>query len=141
MEFAMKLLKLMLAWGLVMVSAATAQAQSGTEVELTKYGRQLPRAFKAEVITYKAITQTMRTPLIAYVISFTTNDSAFHSNPAAATDNAAYVENTGKRLIWEARFCTNELKSIMRRAKINVVTGDLQNSSGKTQFMAMCNRD
>ncbi|PHV05711.1 hypothetical protein CSQ96_18435 [Janthinobacterium sp. BJB412] len=77
----------------------------------------------------------------AYVVAFSTSDSAFMSNPDAATDKAAYIENTGKRSIWENKFCSGELKAIMRHTKVSIVTGDLQNREGQTQFMAMCSLD
>lgn len=118
--------------------AIQSQVHAATREELESYGKRISTTFDSNVIAYKSVTQTLQAPLQAYLIAFTTSDGSFLANPAAATDKAAYLENTGKRLVWSKKFCTDELKGIMRRTKINIVSGDLQNREGKSQFVAIC---
>jgi hypothetical protein len=118
--------------------AIQSQVHAANREELESYGKRISATFNSDVVAYKSVTQTLQAPLQAYLIVFTTSDGSFLANPAAANDKAAYLENTGKRLVWSKKFCTDELKGIMRRTKINIVSGELQNREGKSQFIAMC---
>lgn len=111
------------------------------ETELQRYGKTLPDGMEAGTLSYQKTSQTMSTPLVAYLITYASGDPALMSTPHGDTDKAAYLSNTGKRLVWETKFCTPALKEMMRGAEVNIVNGEIVDSDGHFQFGAMCTRD
>ena len=115
-----------------------AMAESLFTKKLEDYGRQVAATGKPGVFKYVGTKQTMSTPLVAYVVKFKTDDASFRSRDDAATNNEAYAINTGRRLVWETRFCTRQLREMMREKGVNIVNGNLTNNAGETQFIAGC---
>jgi hypothetical protein len=129
------------AFGLVLVMSclgASAMAETPFTKQLEDYGKKVAATGKPGVFKYVNTKQTMSTPLVSYVVKFRTADVNFRSRPGAATNKDAYLDNTGRRLVWEAKFCTQQLRDMMREARVNIVNGDLTDDAGETQFVATC---
>ena len=104
---------------------------------LEKYGRAVAASTDGTILFVSAI-QTTKSPMNAFKLQFKTDEDALMSASGAAPGNAAYLANIGRTKVWSAKFCTKQLKSMMSQYKIDLVTGDLANLSGKTQSMAIC---
>lgn len=126
---------------LAMCVATSASANEDFTKKLDAYGQALVASVEPGVLKYVEAKQTMSAPLISYLATFSTEDATFFSNPKGATDKVAYFENSGKRLVWETKFCTDQLRDLMRAANINLVNGQMVNQAGEVQFLAMCTRD
>lgn len=116
-------------------------AESNFTTKLDAYAKSVVASSKPGTFSYLKSKQTMATPLVSHLATFSTNDATFHSNPKASTDRGAYMDNTARRMVWEAKFCSTQLKDLMRNGKINIVIGEIVNREGETQFMATCTRD
>lgn len=90
---------------------------------------------------YASSEQTMSAPLVSYVMKFRTSDSSFRFRSDAATNKNGYLANTGRRMVWEGKFCTPELRQMMQKMNVNIVNGDLTDNAGQTQFIATCTRN
>jgi hypothetical protein len=121
--------------------AGSAFAADDFTKQLDAYGQALVASAKPGVFKYVESKQTMAAPLISYLATFSTKDVSFLSNPKGAADKAAYIENSTKRLVWETKFCTNQLRGFMRAANVNVVNGQVVNQANDVQFSAMCTRN
>jgi hypothetical protein len=105
--------------------------------ELERYGQFVADVTGGAVI-FLSVRQTTTSPLNAFQVKFETGNDALMSKPDAEPGNAAYYENVGRTKAWSTRFCTPELSAIMRRNKIDTVSGNLTDSTGDTQSMAIC---
>jgi hypothetical protein len=121
--------------------SASAFAGPDFDKKIDAYGRALVASANPGVFKYVETTQTMSVPLVSYIVTFSTNDAIFLSSSRRAPSNAAFTENSAKRMVWEAKFCTEKLRALMRSANVNVVNGELVNLAGKTQFIAVCTRN
>jgi hypothetical protein len=109
------------------------------DARLEEYAKAVSKSFHpANDVAYRAVTKTMDTPLVAYLVRFETSDSAFKSMSDAATNRVSFMTNTARRLVWEAKFCTGELHKILVESKVNLVSGEIMDEAGHTQFIAMC---
>lgn len=114
-------------------------SDSGKEgnTALTQYGSSLQNTFGNGKVKLAKAYQVMSKPLNTYRIDFDTTAKRLLTQPGADGNEAIFDENMKKTESWEAAFCTNELKKIMKENGIDMVTGVLTNS-GKTHSMAPC---
>jgi len=119
----------------------TVASSATAESAIIQYGSQLAGTFEKGSISYVNTSKTMETPLVAYVVVFTSDDPVFQSAPNATTDKAAYLSNRSVALVWQTAFCKPELKELMQRQRVNIVTGTINNTRGDTQFLASCTPD
>jgi hypothetical protein len=61
--------------------------------------------------------------------------------PNAEKDTTAYWANRAKTEAWQVKFCTDQLKRIMSMFGIDLVSGDLIDTKGETQSLAICSPD
>ena len=120
---------------------STSQASSTRSetlmVDLEKYGNAVSVTTDGTV-KFVSARQTTESPTNAFQLKFETDDAALMSGLGAESGNAAYLTNVGITRAWSVRFCTDELKAIMSRYRIDLVTGNLTNLEGKTQRMSIC---
>lgn len=88
-------------------------------------------------LVFKSLEKTMMQPL-SYRVVFSTTSPYFMTTPKAGEDKAATVLNGGITLVWQAKFCAPELRKLMTANSIALVSGDLQDSTGETQRIAVC---
>ncbi|AVY65116.1 hypothetical protein [Xanthomonas translucens] len=60
------------------------------------------------------------------------------SKDNAEHDKAAFESNLNNTETWQRRFCSEELKSVMREHQIFLVSGHLLDARGKVQALAPC---
>lgn len=114
---------------------------AGVVSRLEAYGRSLAASTPNGAVRFSSVVSTTEKPLRAYKVVFSTSVRELMSNPNGSTDRTARTENLGRTAVWQAKFCTRELKTIMARDGLDLVSGDLQNISGLTQSMALCIKD
>ena len=110
---------------------------AGVIADLEKYGNSVANSTDGS-ITFVSEKQTTKSPMNAYKLTFRTDHEALMSVPGASSGNAAYLTNVGRTKAWSIKFCTDKLKRIMSRYKLDLVTGDLTNLESKTQSMSIC---
>jgi membrane-bound ClpP family serine protease len=115
-----------------------ALAADDVSAKLEVYGREIEQTVEPGAARFLKVTQTTASPLRAYVVRFETNSGAMMRVPNASSNTAAFQLNLGITMVWQKRFCTDQVKKIMREHSLNLVSGELVNSSGKTQRMAVC---
>jgi hypothetical protein len=125
---------------LVSCLSSLVMAESLFITQLDGYGKKVAASAKLGVFKYAGSEQTMSTPLVSYVMKFQTSDSGFRSRTDATTNKEGYVANSGRRMVWETKFCTPELREMMQKSHVNIVNGDLSDNAGRTQFLATCTR-
>lgn len=120
---------------------SSVMAESPFVKQLDDYGKKVAASAKAGVFKYEVSKQTMSKPLMSYVMKFRTSDPGFRARTDAATNKEGYLANTSRRMVWESKFCTQELREIMQKSNVNIVNGDLTDNAGQTQFLAVCTRN
>jgi len=76
-----------------------------------------------------------------YLILFQTSDPNLMADKTADKDKnpVAYTQNIVKTAAWDAKFCTQELKSIMTKYEINYVDGVLRDAKTQSnQAISLC---
>jgi hypothetical protein len=106
--------------------------------ELAEYGRNVAGTTEDGAIHYSAVWPTTTKPIRAYKMDFETNHQALMSAQVTQNGDTEYWSNRGRTEVWQAKFCTVNLMSIMRKYGIGMVSGDLKNKSGETQSVAVC---
>ncbi|WP_128690947.1 hypothetical protein [Chromohalobacter israelensis] len=110
-------------------------------LELEAYGKGVAASAQEGVLHMTSVVKTLEKPVRAYLITFETDNDALMSVPNASENRAARLANQGKTLVWETNFCSEKLERIMVREGIDMVSGDLQDTSGDTQSLASCFND
>lgn len=111
------------------------------ETDLQRQGKALVQGTEAGVLQYEWTKQTLRTPIISYLVRYSSSDSALMALEGADKDPTLFAANTAKRLVWEQKFCTDALKQSMQAAEVNLVIGEIADPDGKMQFAATCTRE
>lgn len=106
--------------------------------DLHNYGKSIVDSMEPGTIELKHVEKTMESPLRTYIVVYHTNHQALMSKPNAETDKVAYLTNVGSSEIWEVKFCQDRLTKIMRHHGIDMVSGQLKNTSGEIQRLASC---
>ena len=78
------------------------------------------------------------TDMPSYVVRYTINDDALKMKDDASTNRTSYAINVGITTAWSQAFCTDELKSIMRKYDVKMITGQLVLPDGEKQSMSPC---
>ncbi len=105
---------------------------------LELYGRQVASTTESGAVKYISMEKTTDKPLLAYKIIFMTDSKAMLSEPNADKDQTAYSINAARTAVWQTKFCSGQLKILMKKMGVDLVSGELQSFSGKTQRMAVC---
>ena len=86
----------------------------------------------------QSVEPTMKVPVYTYKVIFATDSAELMSLKDAATNPSSFATNTGKRLAWEAKYCTAELKRIMLRHGLDMVAAEITDMKMQTQMIAVC---
>jgi hypothetical protein len=105
---------------------------------LVRYGESIAASSQKGAIKVHTVIKTTQSPMLAYRIDFKTNLKSMMARQDADKNKEAYLMNVGKRELWNSKFCTDNLKNIMRKFQIDLVSGMLQNQAGEMQFLATC---
>ncbi|MDP1519862.1 hypothetical protein Q8A57_02670 [Porticoccus litoralis] len=105
---------------------------------LKSYGYRLSESTENGAVRFVSVIKTTEFPLRAYKLTFRTALTELMSLPNADKDQKAFIANRARTELWETKFCTLELVSLMKINQIDLVSGDLTNPEGKTQSLAVC---
>jgi rubredoxin len=115
------------------------QSTDSAAQTLERYGQQIATTAEQGVLTYRSSQKTTNEPRLAYKVVFVTQSSSLMGDPTGRTDRSAFLRNQGVALVWKARFCTNDLSSLMRQYGIGMVSGQILDDAGEIQAIAICN--
>lgn len=105
---------------------------------LVKYGEAIAASSEKGSIKVRTAFKTTESPMRAYRVDFSSSLKSMMARQDADKNKEAYLLNVGKRELWQQKFCTDDLKNIMRKYQIDLVSGMLQNKLGEMQFLASC---
>ena len=105
---------------------------------LESYGKKIASSTQRDAIKFRSVVKTTETPMRAYKLQFQASAPELMAAPNADKDKTAYFINAGKTEVWQAKFCTDDLKRIMFEFGIDLISGDLQDQSGNTQSLSVC---
>jgi len=114
------------------------QSTDSAAQALERHGQQIAATAEQGALTYRSSQKTTDEPTRAYKVAFETQNSSLMGDPAGKTDRSAFLRNQGVALVWKAKFCTNDLSSLMRQHGIGMVSGQILDSGGEIQAIAIC---
>lgn len=104
--------------------------------EMNEYSRQLVVKTNSSIINPTSPEQTTDMP--SYLVKYTVVNNALNAKSDGDKNMVSYAINTGITAAWGRAFCTEELKQIMQKYDIAMVTGQLISKSGENQSMSVC---
>jgi len=105
---------------------------------LVRYGESIAASSQKGAVKVHTVIKTTQSPMLAYRVDFRTNLKSLMARQNADKNKEAYLMNVGIRELWNSKFCTDDLKNIMRKFRIDLVSGMLQNQTGEMQFLSTC---
>jgi len=116
------------------------QASTGptTEQFLDMYANALVTATDRNIFDPTPAEKTLDKPMLSYVIKFRTSDPALMSKDDGDTNQASYAFNSALTEAWSRRFCTKQLKGIMKGQGVFLVSGHLLDTKGGIQSLSSC---
>ena len=117
-----------------------AQVSTGptTEQFLDMYANALVIATDRNIFDPTPAAKTLDKPMLSYVIKFHTSDPALMSKDDGDTNQASYAFNSALTEAWGRRFCTKQLKGIMKDQGVFLVSGHLLDTKGDIQSLSSC---
>ena len=109
-----------------------------TEQFLDIYANALVTATDQNIFDPTPATKTGDKPMLSYVIKFHTADPALMSKDDGDTNQASYAFNSALTEAWGRRFCTKQLKTIMKGQEVFLVSGHLLDTKGNIQSLSSC---
>jgi len=106
------------------------------ELAMNQYSKRVVAKTNGSISNPTSPEKTTDMP--SYVVRYTINDDALKTKDDASTNRTSYAINVGITTAWSQAFCTDELKSIMRKYDIKMVTGQLVLPDGEKQSMSPC---
>lgn len=73
-----------------------------------------------------------------YVITYVIEKDELKTRKDADTNPTSFAINTGITTIWSNLFCTDELKGIMQKYDVFMISGQLIDREGETYSMSAC---
>lgn len=104
--------------------------------EMNAYSRQLVAKTNSSIVNPTSPEQTTDMP--SYVVRYTVVNKALNTKSDGDSNMVSYALNTGITAAWSSAFCTDELKQIMKKYDIPMVTGQLISKSGEQESMSAC---
>ena len=120
--------------------AEPVQSTSGvtTEQFLDMYANALVTATERNIFDPTPAVKTGDKPMLSYVIKFQTADQALMSKDDGDTNQASYAFNSALTEAWSRRFCTRQLRTIMKDQGVFLVSGHLLDTKGNIQSLSPC---
>lgn len=78
------------------------------------------------------------TDMPSYVVKYTINNDALITKEDGDKNITSYAINTGITTAWSQAFCTDDLKMIMSKYGVKMVTGQLVSRDGEKHSMSAC---
>jgi hypothetical protein len=103
---------------------------------MNSYSRQLVARTNSSITNPTVPEQTTDMP--SFVVKYTVVNRALDTKSDGDKNIVSYAINTGITTAWSRAFCTDELKEIMGRYDVAMVTGQLVSKSGENESMSVC---
>ena len=114
-------------------------AASPAEI-LQDHARTVVATAPAGALQSGDVSRSEGSSLVSFTVRFTTADAARLSVPGAEQDQAKFEESRKRGDLWKSQFCTDGLRTEMKRQKIDMVRGSVTDAEGKNELVALCVR-
>ena len=121
--------------GLALIGASCAANLSFDEA-VNQYSAKLVENANYSISSPSNPEKTSDIP--TYVITYQIENDKMKTRKDADTNQTSYLVNTGITQMWTNMFCTQELKEIMRKYEIFMITGQLTDKNGEKHSMSVC---
>ncbi len=119
-------------------SPSSSGAKSAANADLDTYGQKIAQSALPGALAFRASNKTTDSPL-AYKLVFASSSPDLMSDPAGSSSPSAHLRNQGIALMWKEKFCTSDLSSIISRHRLALVSGQIVDTHGEIQAIAICN--
>lgn len=133
---------------LILAAAGCSSPDTGQQIEratspsvaqdLDNYSQIVVRAAAQNIFNPSPAQKTGEMPTLSYVVKFHTSDPSLMSKDNGDTNDESYAYNIALNEAWSRRFCTPELKAIMAKHDVFMVSGHLLDAGGKMQTFVPC---
>lgn len=106
------------------------------ELAMDQYSKKLVQKTNGSISN--PTTPEKTTDMPSYVVKYTINDDALKTKADGSTNTTSYAINVGITTAWSQSFCTDELKGIMRKYNVKMISGQLVLPDGERQSMSAC---
>ncbi len=103
---------------------------------VNQYSKELVARANNSISSPSNPKKTTDTP--TYVITYQIEKDEIKTRQDAATNPTSFAINTGITKMWSNMFCTEELKNIMQKYDVFMITGQLVGKDGKKYSMSAC---
>ena len=115
-----------------------AATSTSVRQDLDTYSQTIVTATLGNILNPTPAEQTGEAPMLSYVIKFETSDPALMSEEDGDTNKVSYALNGALEAAWSRRFCTHQLKAIMAKHDVFLISGHLLNDRGEMQVFTPC---
>ena len=106
--------------------------------DLDSYSQTVVAATGGNISNPTPAQKTGDKPMLSYVVKFHTSDPALMAKEDGDTNKISYAFNGALQEAWSRRFCTPQLKSIMAKHEVFLVSGHLLDAGTKMQVFTSC---
>ena len=106
--------------------------------EMNQYSRDLVARANESISTPSSPKKTTDMP--SYVVTYVIEKDEIKTRKDGATNNVSFAINTGITKMWSNLFCTNDLKSLMAKYDVFMVSGRLVGKDGVDHSLSPCMR-
>ena len=104
--------------------------------DMNQYSRDLVARANESISTPSSPKKTTDMP--SYVVSYVIEKDEIKTSKDGATNDVSFAVNTAITNMWSNLFCTNDLKSIMAKHDVFMVSGHLIGKDGVRHSMSSC---
>jgi len=119
----------------IATSACSTQNMNFAE-EMNRYSYDLIDRANKSISTPSTPKKTTDMP--SYVIRYVIEKDEIKTRKDGSTNKVSFMFNTVVTKMWSDLFCTNELKSIMAKYDVFMVSGQLFGKDGARHSVSMC---
>ncbi len=104
--------------------------------EMNQYSRDLVARANESISSPSNPEKTTDTP--TYIVTYVIEKDEIKTRKDGDTNNVSFAINTGITKMWGNLFCTSELKGILSKYDVFMVTGQLVGKDGERYSMSPC---
>jgi hypothetical protein len=117
-----------------------AQVRDPAILELQAYAKSLVQKYPRQLADVGNIKQTMRDPMAAYITPFIARDPELRTKPVTPGASKTLEANEKKTAQWDAIYCTDELRDILKKYRIFSASAQLYDEDGQRGSLSSCLR-
>lgn len=115
-----------------------AQVRDPAILELQAYAKSLIQKYPKQLADVGNVEQTMLNPMATYITPFISKDPELLTKPVTPGASKTLEANEKKTTRWNAIYCTDELRAILKKYRIFSANAQLHDESGQKASLAFC---